>query len=150
MSDAVETLWLAVLNGLLPALLLTACVWLAARLVPGLNAATRHSLWWLTLAAVLLLLLPMPREDGGREHAASMSDLDLGPVASSVDAPPAAPAPGGDRSRRMLLAPGRWAMLGAAVWAVVALWRLLVLFGGWRALRRLKRSCVPVAEPLAR
>ncbi len=47
----------AVLNGLIPSVLLTAIVWLIMRLLPrrSLNAATRYLLWVTTLAAAILL-----------------------------------------------------------------------------------------------
>src|SRR5271168_495625 len=52
-----SSVFTAVLNGLIPSLLLTATVWLAMRLLPRrtLNAATRYLLWWTTLAATILL-----------------------------------------------------------------------------------------------
>jgi beta-lactamase regulating signal transducer with metallopeptidase domain/DUF4097 and DUF4098 domain-containing protein YvlB len=53
----------ALLNGLWQGMLLTVVVWAAMKAVPGLNAATRHVLWWITLAAVLML--PFAGTPGG-------------------------------------------------------------------------------------
>jgi beta-lactamase regulating signal transducer with metallopeptidase domain len=56
----------AVLNTLWLALAVTAVVGLVLRLMPRVNAATRHGIWWVVLALVLLLplatLLPRPAQ----------------------------------------------------------------------------------------
>jgi hypothetical protein len=54
----------AVLNTLWLALSVTAVIWLALRLMPRVNAATRHAVWWAVLALVvampLAIVLPRP------------------------------------------------------------------------------------------
>jgi beta-lactamase regulating signal transducer with metallopeptidase domain len=45
----------AVLNSLWLALAFAAAIWLALRLMPRINAATRHAVWWAVLALVTLL-----------------------------------------------------------------------------------------------
>ena len=54
----------AVLNTLWLALAVAAVIWLALRLMPRVNAATRHAVWWAVLALVVLMplatLLPRP------------------------------------------------------------------------------------------
>jgi beta-lactamase regulating signal transducer with metallopeptidase domain len=54
----------AVLNTLWLAFAVAAVIWLALRLMPRVNAATRHAVWWAVLALVLLMplatLLPRP------------------------------------------------------------------------------------------
>src|SRR5215472_17881818 len=54
----------AVLNTLWLALAVAAVIWLALRLMPRVNAATRHAVWWTVLAMVVLMplatLLPRP------------------------------------------------------------------------------------------
>lgn len=54
----------AVLNTLWVALAVAAVIWLALRLMPRVNAATRHAVWWTVLALVVLMplatLLPRP------------------------------------------------------------------------------------------
>jgi hypothetical protein len=54
----------AVLNTLWLALAVAAVMWFALRLMPRVNAATRHAVWWALLALVVLMplatLLPRP------------------------------------------------------------------------------------------
>jgi len=54
----------AVLNTLWLALAVAAVIWLALRLMPRVNAATRHAVWWAVLALVVLMplatILPRP------------------------------------------------------------------------------------------
>src|SRR5215471_16875495 len=54
----------AVLNTLWLALAVAAVIWLALRLMPRVNAATRHAIWWAVLALVVLMplatLFPRP------------------------------------------------------------------------------------------
>src|SRR5579859_2228725 len=45
----------AVLNTLWLALAVAAVMWLALRLMPRVNAATRHAVWWAALALVVLM-----------------------------------------------------------------------------------------------
>src|SRR5215472_7398945 len=45
----------AVLNTLWPALAVAAVIWLSLRLMPRVNAATRHAVWWAVLTLVVLL-----------------------------------------------------------------------------------------------
>ena len=48
---------MAVLNTLWQALAVAAVMWLALRLMPRVNAATRHAVWWAVLALVVLMPL---------------------------------------------------------------------------------------------
>ena len=41
------------LNGLWLGMVLSAVVWAVMKVTPGINAATRHVIWWMTLAVVL-------------------------------------------------------------------------------------------------
>src|SRR5215469_17546828 len=54
----------AVLNTLWLALAVAAVMWFALRLIPRVNAATRHAVWWAVLALVVLMpiatLAPRP------------------------------------------------------------------------------------------
>jgi beta-lactamase regulating signal transducer with metallopeptidase domain len=58
----------AVLNTLWLALAVAAVIWLVLRLMPRVNAATRHVVWWAVLALVVLMplatLLPRPAPPG--------------------------------------------------------------------------------------
>lgn len=47
----------AVLNTLWLALAVAAVIWFALRLMPRVNAATRHAVWWAVLALVVLMPL---------------------------------------------------------------------------------------------
>src|SRR5215472_5899737 len=47
----------AVLNTLWQALAVAAVMWLVLRLMPRVNAATRHAVWWAVLALVVLMPL---------------------------------------------------------------------------------------------
>src|SRR6476659_6006524 len=50
-----NTLLLAFLNTLWQSTAIAAAVWLLLKLARGTNAATRHAVWWATLAVVVLL-----------------------------------------------------------------------------------------------
>src|SRR5215472_8844625 len=47
----------AVLNTLWLAVGVTAVIWIALRSMPGINAATRHAVWWAVLALIVLMPL---------------------------------------------------------------------------------------------
>src|SRR5215469_5126697 len=47
----------AVLNTLWLALAVAAVIWFALRLMPRVNAATRHAVWWAVLALIVLMPL---------------------------------------------------------------------------------------------
>jgi hypothetical protein len=46
-----------VLNSMWQAVAIAACMWVVLRLMPRMNAATRHLIWWAVLLFVLLLPL---------------------------------------------------------------------------------------------
>ncbi|MBA0083571.1 MAG: M56 family metallopeptidase [Acidobacteria bacterium Pan2503] len=90
----------AVLNTLWLALAVAAVIWLALRLMPRVNAATRHAVWWAVLALVVLMplatLLPRPApsvpspartEKQIRTRAQSSSSAVKPLVATDADAP---------------------------------------------------------------
>src|SRR5215475_443400 len=54
----------AVLNTLWLALAVAAVIWLVLRLMPRVNAATRHVVWWAVLALVVLMPLRRPAAPG--------------------------------------------------------------------------------------
>ena len=49
---------MAVLNTLWQSLAVAAVMWFILRLMPRVNAATRHAVWWAVLALVVLMPLP--------------------------------------------------------------------------------------------
>ncbi|MEO8258346.1 MAG: M56 family metallopeptidase [Acidobacteriota bacterium] len=99
----------------------------AVRAMPRLNAATRHAIWWLALAAVLII--PIAHELAAMSSGTpSLRDL------TPVDAAGAL----------MLPAVPGWLVAGAAaLWAIVAFVRLLRIAQSCRTLARLKRAASP-------
>ena len=82
----------ALLNGLWQGMLLTVVAWAAMKAIPGLNAATRHVLWWTTLTAVLLL--PFAAVGGGRSVPAGLgASPSMAPPPTIVTVPPAPEGP---------------------------------------------------------
>ena len=89
----------AVLNTLWLALAVAAVIWLALRLMPRVNGATRHAVWWAVLALVVLMpLATLPRpapsvpspartEKQIRTRAQSSSSVVKPLVATDADAP---------------------------------------------------------------
>ena len=106
-----------------------AIAWITAAAVsamPRLNAATRHAIWWLALAAVLAI-----------------------PVAQALAAiaPDTLPAPGPggplDAAGALMLPafPDGVVAVAAALWAMAATVGLLRIVRSCRGLGRLKRAC---------
>lgn len=87
----------AVLNSLWQSLVLTLLVWLALRIVRArVNAATRHAIWWTTLA-VIVLLPCIPRSGRPSPAAAGVRTAPMVPPSAprwpvSVAAPLSPPA----------------------------------------------------------
>ncbi|KAA6465297.1 M56 family metallopeptidase [Acidobacteria bacterium AB60] len=132
----------AVLNTLWLALAVAAVLWLALRLMPRVNAATRHAVWWVVLALVVLLplatLFPRPRP-APPEPSSARTELPIQPYALSFPASkplhvrgpdaPAPPLPTAADSRvsrvhRISLPfevhPGNWPSSLLLVWIVVS------------------------------
>jgi len=115
-------------QGLVIAWTIQAAVWT----MPRLNAATRHAIWWLALAAVLAI----PAAHGMAAIAASQfpaADLaSLNGNAVNADA------------RLMLPAiPAAIVAWAAAFWAMRAALGILQIAASYRALGRLKRAASP-------
>ena len=49
----------AILNTLWLAFAVAAVIWISLRLMPRVNAATRHAVWWAVLALVVMLPWPL-------------------------------------------------------------------------------------------
>ena len=62
---------MAVLNTLWQGLAIVAVLWFVLRLMPGVNAATRHAVWWVVLALVVLMPLTtlLPRHESALSPA---------------------------------------------------------------------------------
>lgn len=126
----------AVVNTLWQAVAVTALVWAVLKFTPRVNAATRHAIWWATLAVVLMLpatpaLVSMLR---GRSHVA---DIKAAPATSTVS----------PQSRQVepfviTIEPKRDAEWPAAifvVWAAILLWRMGQIVRSYFYLRGVKR-----------
>jgi len=99
----------------------------AVRAMPRLNAATRHAVWWLALAAVLVI--PIAHELAAiTTGTPSLRDL------TPVDAAGALTLPA---------IPDGVIAGAAAVWAMIAAFQLLGIARSSRALVRLKRASSP-------
>jgi len=142
LAAALNTLWIA--------LAMAATAWLLGRFLPRMNAATRHLLWWIVLALVVVLPFAMfqirPDADSTPEPAA--------PAAVAVTVPVApAPVPTAPQtlSRHVFpleLETGDWMVILACLWAPFALVQLGRNAWSFLYLRRLKRRSRPAADAL--
>src|SRR5690348_335992 len=84
----------AILNTLWLAIAVAAVVWLALRLMPRINAATRHAVWWAVLALIVVMPFAMlvPRTAPAVASGALTESQIQAPV---LAAPAASIAPGG-------------------------------------------------------
>src|SRR5580704_18525345 len=109
----------ALINTLWQAVAVTVLVWLALRFMPRMNAATRHAIWWATLAVILVLpvvprLTVMLRPH--RQSAVARSATVSKPAAPAVTIEPLI----------VPIAPGRtarWPLAVLALWTTIFLWR---------------------------
>ncbi|MBZ5617958.1 MAG: M56 family metallopeptidase [Acidobacteriia bacterium] len=157
----------AVLNSLWQAVALAAGAWLAMRLSPRMNAATRHVLWWTVLAVILVL--PMapgilarwraPSEPVAQVQAAATAPpggepapLDAEPVALAVQAwrtsvtrptPPPSAHP-------LELRAGAWPSWIVALWSAVMLLQLGRIAWSYRYLCDVKRRAQRASPELRR
>ena len=119
MTFMVTWLW----QGLAIAWITAAAVWT----MPRLNAATRHAVWWLALAAVLAIPV-----------AHALAAL----TTSAPPAPDLTPPRGAGIGGALILPaiPAGVVACAAALWAMTAAAGLLRIAGSYRALGRLKRA----------
>jgi len=163
----------SLINTLWQGTLLAGLGWCLLRALRHTNATTRYTLWFATLAAVLLLpLLALLRADAGPDAAAparfAAADLRVAgegagvrlntqlvspdvAAAESVERAASSVAPEGAAAAEVAprfqvqIFGGPWASLALLVYLSVAGWMLLRVARGYVYLRRLKRE----AEPLA-
>jgi uncharacterized protein (TIGR03435 family) len=125
----------AVINTIWQAVLITAIVWLVLRLTPRINAATRHAIWWATLAVVLLL----PAAPALRSMLRTNRDIPRISTAPKVPpAPPIAP----EEPILLHVSPERtaiWPRILLAIWAAILLWRFGQIVRSYFYLRAVKR-----------
>jgi beta-lactamase regulating signal transducer with metallopeptidase domain len=129
----------AVLNSLWQSAALALAAWVALKLLPKINAATRYAVWWSVLAAMLLLpVAPRSFEwfAGTSEPAAAplsvITEAPLADARGSVDLIPAHPAP-------LELHSGAWTASILATWAIVFLLRAGYIVRSYAYLRGIKR-----------
>jgi uncharacterized protein YjbI with pentapeptide repeats/beta-lactamase regulating signal transducer with metallopeptidase domain len=156
-----------VLNALWQDALLVLCVWLLLRLWPGVNAATRYSVWSATLVAAFVVPIattaaffsPQPAPAARvattlnhTERYAASEPSDRAQQAPRVrsaraqgrvsDATPAAPARLPERAHVTI--PLAVALAVFALWLVLAIYALVRLAAGLIGLERLKRDALPL------
>ncbi len=150
------TIFTAVLNELIPSLLLTAVVGLIMRLLPrrSLNAATRYLLWWTTLAATILLpSLRFP------VHQRSTPRMDMRLSGASPKALKPAPVPAMPRTSPIRIIPSapqfpvsiptrNWPDRIMKIWLLVTAIMLLRLIASIFLLARTKARSIPASSPL--
>ena len=133
----------AVLNSLWQSLVLALLVWVALRTVPArVNAATRHAIWWITLA-VIVLLPCVPRSGRSAPAAAEVpsaqpvppgAPLWPVPVAAPLSPPAAEGAVEIVRKRAAV-----WPLWALAVWAAFFVREAVVVLLSFFQLRGVKR-----------
>jgi uncharacterized protein (TIGR03435 family) len=146
--NAITLIAAAVLNSLWQAAVLAFLVWLAVELArPGVNAATRHIVWWIALAAVVVLpcvpqSAPSARIVPPPEPPVAATTL---PVRVSAPlAPPLAPSPVTVTEKRAAV----WPFLVLAVWAAVFARGTIRIVRSYLYLRGVKRRAVAWEVPL--
>ncbi len=135
----------AVINALWQAVAVAVLVRLALRFMPRMNAATRHAIWWATLAVVLVLPAGPRLTRMIRIH----------PQPAAVTATPAPKATAPPVTVEPLIVPiasgrtARWPLTVLAVWSAILLWRLSQIGRSYFYLRGVKRRSTlsPLALP---
>jgi uncharacterized protein (TIGR03435 family) len=132
----------ALLNTLWQAAALACLVWLGMRLAqPGLNAATRHIIWWIALAAIFVLSC-IPRGVSSAPVPAPLKPSASATIWPVRTAPPYAP--------RAVEAPvtvtetgsAGWPFLILTIWAAAAAHRMTRAIRSYYRLRGMKRRAI--------
>jgi uncharacterized protein (TIGR03435 family) len=147
--NTVSTIAGVLLNTFWQAVALVFLVWSAIRILqPRVNAATRHLVWWIALAAILLL--PCITRTG---PSASLRQPPHPPATASTlpvrfslpSAPPAVEAAVTVTVKRS----ARWPFYLLAIWAAVCLHRTVRAIRSYLHLRWVKRRALAWTRPLA-
>ena len=139
----------ATLNSLWQGLALAFLVWVVLRQLPRVNAATRHLIWWIALAAVLTLPV-IPRRARITPRATPVAARVQPRVAALpiVVAPPYATPP----SETPVTITGRrsamWPYCLLVTWALVFVQRLSKIVRSYLLLRAAKRHATEWPRPL--
>jgi beta-lactamase regulating signal transducer with metallopeptidase domain len=140
----------AILNTLWQSAALAAIVWIVLRIARTTNAATRHAIWWVVLAVIVLLpAIPGPRSTPRRidVYSAPAAPIEMAPLPVGPRQPFApVPQSGGP----LELPAGTWTVLLFALWSAAALVQLARTAGSYVYLRRLKRDARPATPDLCR
>ncbi len=138
-------LYIDLLNGFLPSLLVVGLAWFAMRLL-RLNAATRYASWWIVIAVVVVMPFLAHEFRRNSRHAAEplvyvQSEVPAAPVAGVValDAAPAAPAPAVERR----INPVNFVL---PVYLIVALFLTVRLVVDYRRIRLMLRGAQAVVD----
>jgi beta-lactamase regulating signal transducer with metallopeptidase domain len=137
---------IAFLNSLWQSAAIAAAVWIALRLARGVNAATRHAVWWAVLAVAVLLPL-VPHRFDNPAPALPMATFE------AADTPP---LPAGPRQEiapvayPVELPSGQWPALFFGGWALACAVQVARTGWSYAHLRRLKRDARPAEEALRR
>lgn len=145
--NAIGSIAGAVLNGIWQSVALVFLVWVAFKLVPPrVNAATRHIIWWIALAAILAL--------PGVPHRTSPESAQLpklpAPVATTLPVHVASPfvpepqAPVIISQKQAAL----WPFCALGVWAAVFVYRISRMVSSYVYLRGVKHRASVTDRPL--
>jgi beta-lactamase regulating signal transducer with metallopeptidase domain len=154
MTPVIDTLVLALLNGLWFALAVAVAVWVALRITPQIGARARHAIWWVALVVVVFApVVPvvagwLAEEPAYTETATSVAPVPGDQEFERVTAPPVAieQAPDPDRAAApVLLDSTDWVGVAFAAWAALILLQLSRVFRSFRYLRSLKASARPAS-----
>ena len=143
------TTFAALLNNLWQSAAIALLVWAALRFLPRINvkinAATRCAVWWVVLAAVVLLPMApqrasvrMPPVSSQAAPIPATTPVTIGPAPvtlSPVDVPPVS-----SRSSRTLhITPGAGLVAIFAIWSALSLFRIAQIIRSYRYLRGIKQ-----------
>ncbi|MGC4049279.1 MAG: M56 family metallopeptidase [Paludibaculum sp.] len=149
----------AIVNSLWQAAAVVLVTWLAMKFLPGLNAATRHLVWWGVLGVVTLLpVAPLAVERYRAWQSEAPSDEQYRPVAHFSRAPevevtPASYSYSSQPLPRQPLAPvevrtGYWPLLVAGLWLLGLTLQLARIVWSYSYLRRVKQRATKPALAL--
>src|SRR5436189_3509141 len=134
-----NTVLLAILNTLWQSVAIAAAVWLLLKLARGTNAATRHAVWWVTLAMVVML--PFLPERAPAPAAVSHAAESFPQSGTPREAPVEISAPAtAARTSGIELPAGSWTLAVFGIWALACLLQLGRTAWSYRYLRNLKRE----------
>ena len=157
LNQAFAAVLAAAANSFWPALAAVAGVWAALRLLPSINAATRHLIWWAVLAAIVTmpaapLLLQTHRSARTAAPAVAAQTGDVPAPATAALPPIAAPAPAAvpAPSAGISLRAGNWPARIFFLWLAVLLMQLGRIAYSYRYLIAVKRRALRASPEMRR